>query len=399
MTALPAFRSRNYRLFFAGQLISLIGTWMQQIAMTWLTYRLTDSTVMLGLVSFASQIPILLFGPLAGVWNDRTNRHRLMILTQFLALLQAVMLFVLTLTGTANPPLLVMLAFMLGCINAVDMPTRQAFVAQLVEHRNDLPNAIGLNSFLMNSARFIGPALAGLIVATAGEAICFLINALSYLAVLLALLAMRLAPQAPGHGLSTWLALKAGFGYARTHPRIRVTLLLVACFSFFITPYAVMMPVFARDLFSGNAETYGYLIGSAGLGSLCAAVFLAYRGGRHAGTGLDRIVARAAISGGTALACFTLAPSLPATFPWLAILGFSVVITAAGSNTLVQIDVEEAFRGRVMAIFSTAFLGIAPLGSLSVGWIGAQFGVRPTLFGCGVVALLAGAAYRRRIAG
>jgi len=397
MSALPAFRSRNYRLFFAGQLISLIGTWMQQIAMTWLAYRLTDSTAMLGLVGFAGQIPILLFSTPAGVWNDRLDRRRLLLLTQFFSMVQAITLYALTVSGGITPTLLVILAFLLGCINAVDLPARQAFVSQLVNAKADLPNAIGLNSFLMNGSRFIGPALAGLIVALAGEATCFLLNAISYLGVLAALAAIRTAPRPRRQHQPAWAALRAGLDHAFRHPRIRLTLLMIASFSFLVTPYAVMMPVFARDIFHGDAGTYGFLISSAGGGSLFAALFLALRGGTRAAAGLDRLVAGTAVAGAAALVGFTLVPTIILAYPLLAILGFAAVLTVAGSNTLIQLDVAEDYRGRVMAIFSTAFLGIAPLGSLAVGALGAAVGVRPTLFACGLLALLAGFVYRRRV--
>jgi len=399
-TLLPAFRSRNYRLFFTGQLISLIGTWMQQIAMIWLAYRLTDSAAMLGLVGFASQIPILLFSTLAGVWTDRLDRRRLLLWTQFFSLLQALALFALTLTGAVTPAFLVILAFLLGCINAIDLPARQAFVAQLVEDKADLPNAIGLNSLLMNGSRFVGPTLAGLIVATAGEAACFLINALSYLGVLIALSAIRLKPRAV-RSQPALTALRAGLRYAFQHPQIRSSLFLVAGFSFFVTPYTVLMPVFAREIFHGAADTYGFLIGSAGIGSLCAAVFLALRGRNGISAGLDKLVAQATFTAGIALASFvlvaTLSPVLLWAYPLLSILGFSAVLTIAGSNTLIQTEVEEDFRGRVMAIFSTAFMGIAPLGSLVVGAIGETFGVRPTLFACGLLALALGITNLRQL--
>ncbi|MEW6164531.1 MAG: MFS transporter [Pseudomonadota bacterium] len=397
MRFLPALRSRNFRLFFAGQLISLIGTWMQQIAMVWLAYRLTDSAAMLGLVGFASQIPILLFSTLAGVWNDRLDRRRLLLGTQALAMLQAMLLFGLTATELVTPAALVALAFLLGCINAVDLPARQAFVAQLVVDKSDLPNAIGLNSLLMNGSRFIGPTLAGLIVATAGEAACFLINAVSYLAVLLALAAIRTAVAPPPRAQPALAALRAGLAYAFGHPRIRLPLLMVAGFSFFVTPYAVLMPVFARTIHHGGADTYGFLIGSAGVGSLCAALFLALRGGRRAIAGLDRLVAFATLAGGAALASFALAPTLAWAYPLLALLGFAVVLTAAGSNTLIQSEVAEEYRGRVMAIFSTAFLGVAPLGSLAIGATGELLSVRPTLFLCGLLALGLGIAYLRQL--
>ena len=393
----PAFQSRNFRLYFVGQLISLVGTWMQHIAMVWLAYRLTDSAAVLGLVGFASQVPILLFSIPAGVWNDRLDRRKLLLLTQFLSMLQALIMFTLTITDSVTPMLIIALAFMLGCINAVDLPARQAFIAQMVPDKLDLPNAIGLNSFLMNGSRFIGPALAGLIVASAGEAACFLINGLSYLGVIAALAAIRPAPRLPHAVQSAWSALRAGIDHAIAHPRIRLTLLLVAGFSFFVSPYVVMMPVFARDLFQGDARTYGFLVGTAGLGSVCAAMLLAWRGGKRAAVGLDRMVGRTALTGGLALASLAFVPSIHLAYPLLMVLGFSVVLTAAGSNTLIQIDVEEEYRGRVMAIFSTAFLGIAPLGSLMVGTLSEVQGVRPTLFACGVLAFIAGLAYRRRM--
>ncbi len=393
----PAFQSRNFRLYFGGQLISLAGTWMQHIAMIWLAYRLTDSAAMLGLVGFASQVPILLFSIPAGVWNDRLDRRRLLLLTQFLSMLQALIMFGLTISDNVTPPMIIALAFMLGCINAVDLPARQAFIAQLVPDKLALPNAIGLNSFLMNGSRFVGPALAGMIIAAAGEAACFLINGLSYLGVIAALAAIRPTPRRPHAIQSAWSALRAGIDHAIAHPRIRLTLLLVASFSFFVSPYVVMMPVFARDLFQGDARTYGFLVGTAGIGAVGAALLLAWRGGKRAATGLDRMVGRTALTGGLALAGLAFVPSIHLAYPLLIVLGFSIVLTAAGSNTLIQIDVEEEYRGRVMAIFSTAFLGIAPLGSLLVGTLSEVQGVRPTLFACGLLAFLAGLAYRRRM--
>jgi MFS family permease len=394
---LPAFKSRNYRLFFAGQLISLVGTWMQQIAMTWLAYRLTDSSAMLGLVAFAGQIPILLFSTFAGVWTDRLDRRRLLMATQALSMAQALLLSVLTLLQLVAPSLLVALAFLLGCINAIDLPARQAFVAQLVTDRADLPNAIGLNSFLMNGSRFVGPALAGLLLATAGEAACFLANAVSYFAVLLALAAIRLTPQPSRARQPAIDALRAGLGYAFRHPRIRLPLLMVAGFSFFVTPYAVMMPIFARDIFSGDAKTYGFLIASAGFGSLSAALFLALRGGRGSAAGLDRLVALATLCGGILMTSFSLSTTQQLAFPLLAALGCSVILAVAGSNTLLQTEVEEDYRGRVMALFSTAFLGVAPLGGLAVGTLAEAFGVRWTLFACGLCATALGIVYRQQL--
>lgn len=397
MSRFPALRSRNYRLFFAGQLVSLIGTWMQQIAMSWLAYRLTDSAAMLGLMGFAGQVPILLFGTIAGVWNERLDRRRLLLWTQGLSMLQATLLFALASTDSATPALLLALALLLGCINAMDMPARQAFVAQLVADKADLPNAIGLNSFLMNASRFVGPALAGLLVAAYGEAACFLLNALSYLAVLLALAAIRVGPRPPARQQAAWHALREGLAYAFGHPQIRLPLLMIAGFSLLVTPYAVMMPVYARDLFQAGADTYGFLIASAGIGSLSASLFLALRGGRRIVAGLDRLVALATLSGGTLLAAFAFVPTATLAYPLLAMLGCSVILVAAGSNTLIQIAVAEEYRGRVMALFSTAFLGMAPLGSLAVGGLVSVFGVRPVLCSCGLLAAGLGLLYRQQL--
>lgn len=398
MPALPAFRSRNYRLFFAGQLVSLIGTWMQQIALGWLAYRLTDSAFMLGLVSFAGQIPILLFSAASGVWIDRLDRRRLLLCTQALSMLQAGALTVLAFTQSATPSTLVLLAMLLGCINAIDLPTRQVFVTELIEDKAHLANAIGLNSFLMNGSRFVGPAIAGLIVATAGETVCFLINTLSYLAVLAALAAIRTTPRAPPPKEPALTALKAGLDYAFRHPQIRLTLTLVASFSFLVTPYAAMMPVFARDFFTGGADTYGFLIGSAGGGSLFAALFLALRGGQQRkGEGLDRITAAAALGGGVALSLFAVTHDLRLAYPLLTLLGFCVVTVGAGCNVLIQTLVAENYRGRVMALYSTAFLGIAPLGSLAAGTAGTLVGVRETLTACGLLTTLLAIRHARRL--
>ena len=392
---LRALRSRNYRLYFLGQLVSMAGTWMQQIAMVWLAYRLSHSAFVLGAVGFASQIPVLFFASVGGVWIDRLDRRRLLLWTQALAMGQALVLALLAWQEWSTPGLLIGLALLLGCINALDMPTRQALAAQLVDDPEDLPNAIALNSLLMNSARFVGPALAGLVVAAVGEAICFLLNALSYLAVLAALFAIRLPAQtATTRGKSTLQALADGFRYVRQHRPILFSLALVACVSFFATPYAVMMPLFAREIFNGDASTYGLLVGSAGAGSLLASLTLA---GRSDGISLDRWVSRSAPAVGFFLVLFALSPNRWVAIPLLVMMGFVVIITIAGSNTLIQMRVDDHYRGRVMAIFSMAFLGIAPLGSLTVGSLVHGLGVRPVLVVCGLLTLTAGLVYRHLV--
>lgn len=392
---LRALQSRNYRLYFCGQLVSLAGTWMQQVAMSWLAYRLTGSAFVLGLIALGSQLPILIFAPLGGLWSDRYDRRKVLLWTQTLSLLQAVLLTVLTWNNLITPSLLVALALFLGCINAADVPARQAFSVQLVDNRDDLPNAIALNSFIMNAARFVGPGLAGFIVTIAGETVCFLLNALSYLAVLLALAAIRSAPRRDGENLPALQALREGFSYAFAQPAIRTALLLVACISFFVAPYTVLMPLFAKEIFNGDARTFGLLLSSAGIGALGASVNLARRSSID---GLDRFIAKTAIGAGLAILLFTATKQIWLAYPALMVLGFCLISTIAGNNTMVQTRVDNHFRGRVMSIFSMSFLGIAPLGSFLVGSVAHLIGVRPTLAACGLLTVTVGLIYRRSLA-
>jgi MFS family permease len=387
-----ALGSRDFRIYFVGQTISVAGTWMQQIAMSWLAYRLTDSALVLGLLGFASQVPILLFGPLGGVWSDRWDRRRLMMLTQSLAMLQAMLLAWLAWHNQATPMLLLVLAFGLGCINAIDVPVRQSLVVHLVADRGQLANAIALNSFLMNATRFVGPALAGFIIALASEAVCFLLNAASYLAVLLALGALHARPGGDSSKPALH-ALRDGLRYTFGHPDIRRFLMLVASVSFLVAPYVVLMPVFAKTVYAGDARTLGLLVSSAGAGSLLASVFLATRASIDS---LQRRVPLAAMSAGASLALFAVNSSHALAYHILMIMGFSVVLVAAGSNTLLQTWVRDDMRGRVMATFSMAFLGVAPLGSLAVGSLAHAVGIRPALFVCGLLTVAAGLAQRYR---
>lgn len=392
---LRALRSYNYRCYFLGQLVSMAGTWMQQIAMSWLAYRLTGSAALLGTIGFASQLPILLFGALGGVWSDRFDRRRVLLWTQSLSMIQALLLAVLTWRGWINAPLLVLLAFGLGCINALDMPARQSIAVKLVDDKDDLPNAIALNSFMMNSTRFVGPALAGFLIALTGEVVCFLLNALSYLAVILALLAMHWRPQpVQGERQETWAALRQGVDYCRGHRPIRSLLLIVAAVSFFITPYGVLMPLVTREIFGGDARIFGLLVGFGGVGALGASLYLASRAGVDE---LPRTLAFSVPLAGVALTAFILSPSLFLAYPAVMLLGFCTIVTVAGSNTLIQFHVSDALRGRVMALFSIAFLGVAPLGSLAIGLVAEALGVRVTLAACGLLILAGCLIWGRRL--
>lgn len=383
---LRALRSHDFRLYFTGQFISLAGTWMQQIAMSWLAFRLTHSAFVLGLIGFASQAPILAFGGFGGVWSDRVDRRRLLMWTQSLALFQALLLAGLAWKGWITPHLLVLLAFILGCINAMDLPARQSFVVHLVEDRKDLPNAIALNSMLINTTRFIGPGLAGFVVALTGEAVCFLLNAVSYLAVLLALRGIR--ARAPGGSdLPALHALKQGYAYVFNHPDIRTCLLLIAAMGLLVTPYVVLMPLYAKDIFGGDASTFGMLVSSAGAGSLLAGLSLARRKSTR---GLRRHIAIASVVSGVALAGFALNRYLVLAYPILMVLGFSIITAIAGGNTMIQTWVRDDMRGRVMATFSMAFLGTAPLGSFAMGSLAHVAGVRPTLLASGLLIMLIG---------
>jgi len=287
----------------------------------------------------------------------------------------------------------VLLAFILGCINAIDLPARQSFVVYLVEDREQLPNAIALNSLLINLTRFVGPALAGFVVAFMGEAVCFLINALSYLAVLLALRGIR-ARAGEGSAIPALRALKEGLNYTFNHPDIRTCLVLIAAMGFLVTPYVALMPIYAKNIFGGDATTFGTLISSTGAGSLMAGLYLARRTSTR---GLRRKVALASVISGAALAVFALNSRLELAYPILMVLGFSMIIAIAGGNTMIQTWVRDDMRGRVMATFSMAFLGTAPFGSLAAGSLAHAVGVRPTLLACGLLAMLIGLIHTHRL--
>ena len=368
-----ALYSRNYRLFFGGQGISLIGTWMQQIAMSWLVYRISNSVFLLGLVGFSSQISSLFFSPFAGVLSDRWNRHHILIVTQSLAMIQAFILASLTLMGIIAAPHLIILSVFLGLVNAFDMPTRQAFVVEMVEKREDLGNAIALNSFLFNGARLVGPSIAGVLISILGEGMCFLLNGVSFLAVILALLAMKMASNKKDSEKTEVLpGLKEGFIYAFGFPPIRSILFFIGWISLVGTANTTLMPVFARDILHGDSKTYGFLMGAIGVGAIIGAIFLA---SRKSVVGLGRIIVIASRIFGIGLIFFSLSHILWLSFLLLLLVGFGMMVHMASSNTILQTIVDDDKRGRVMSLYATAFMGMAPLGSLVggslAGWIGA----------------------------
>ena len=353
-----ALKHRNFRLFVGGQSISLIGTWMQRTAMSWLVYRLTGSTVLLGMVAFADQIPTFFLSPLAGVFIDRWNRHRVLIVTQILSLLQALVVAVLILTDTIAVWHIIVLSLFLGTVNAFDMPTRQAFVVKMVDDRTDLSNAIALNSTMVHVARMVGPSAAGLLVGAFGEGVCFLINAASYVAVIFSLLIMNtIHVEPPGKRMEVFEGLKEGFRYAFGLAPIRTLLLFIAWVSLLGMPYMVLMPVFARDILQGGPQTLGFLMGASGVGALIAALYLA---SRRSVIGLGRIIAMACALLGVSIVAFSLSRSFWLSVVLLLVAGFGTIVQITSSNTILQTLVEEDKRGRVMSLFTMAFMGMVP---------------------------------------
>jgi MFS family permease len=370
-------RHRNYRLFFTGQGISLIGTWMQRIAMSWLVYRLTHSPFLLGVVGFAGLIPTFILSPVAGVMTDRWSRHRILVITQSLAMVQALVLAALVLTGVIAIWQIIALSIFLGIISALDMPSRQSFVVEMVESRDDLPNAIALNSSLFNAARLVGPSVAGVLIAAVGEGVCFLINGLSYIAVIAALLAMRIVPAETGPSRASIVhELKTGLAYAFGLAPIRAILLLLSMVSLVGMPYTVLMPVFAKDILHGGSRTYGFLMAAAGVGALMGAGYLA---SRRSVLGLGRTIVLAACLFGGGLILFSQSRWLWLSLALLVLSGFGMMVQMASSNTVIQTIVDDDKRGRVMSFYAMTFAGMAPFGSLLAGWTAQRIGAPWTL--------------------
>lgn len=393
---LRALRHRNYRLFFLGQSISLIGMWISQITIGWLVYRLTDSALLLGVVTFAGQVPAFLLSPLAGVMVDRWDRRTTLLVTQAMMMISAGALAFMTFTGIVSFPAVLILAIIDGIGKAFDIPARQALVVALIEDRADLTNAIALNSSMFHGARLIGPSVAGVLIAAFGEAICFAIGSAGYVFIITALLMIRLHP-VPRQGPSRHVLhdLREGFRYAMAHPTIRAMMLLVAVVSLCGAPHQMLLPVFAKDVLNGDSVTLGLLMGSSGLGALCGAFFLA---SRPSALGLMRVVAVATTIFGSALIAFGLSGALPASMILMAIVGFGMLLTHAGSNTVVQTVVEDRKRGRVMSLFVMSFMGMMPLGGLIAGQATQMIGAPITVIIGGALVLTISAVFFTKIA-
>jgi MFS family permease len=385
---LRALRHRNFQLFFGGQLISLIGTWMQSVAQSWLVYRLTGSSLLLGSTGFASQIPVFLVAPIGGIVADRFNRHRVVIITQITSMILAFILAALTLTRKVHVWHIFVLAALLGIVNAFDIPARQSFLVDMVG-KEDLMNAIALNSSMFNGARIVGPAVAGILVASIGEGWCFFANAVSYIAVIIGLLLMNLPPRFHRPPLGSPLEhMIEGFGFVRRTAPIRAILLLLGLVSLVAMPYTVLMPVFADKILHGGARGLGILMGVTGVGALLGALTLATRRGVY---GLGRWVAFACAGFGISLLLFAFSRHFWLSAALLLPVGFCMMLEMSSSNTLIQAMVPDHLRGRVMAVYSMMFMGMAPFGALLGGALADRVGA-PITVSMGAIACLGGAA-------
>jgi MFS family permease len=377
-----ALRHRNFKLFFFGQGISVIGTWMTRLATTWLVYRLTHSALLLGIVSFAGQIVSFALGPLAGVWVERLNRRKLLVWTQAAAAVQSLAMAALTLAHVITLPEIIALAVLQGLINAFDMPARQSFLVQMVEDRNDLSNAIAINSSMVNGARLIGPAIAGVVIAAVGEGWCFLIDGASYLAVIASLLMMHIVPSNTSFNAASMLEqIREGWDYVRSFWPIRTILLLFALISLMGYPYVVLLPIFAAQVLHGGPATLGWLSGASGTGALVSALSLAVR---KSVAGLARMLQIAAAMLGCALMLFGLSHTLWLSLLLMVLVGFGLIQVASVSNTLIQSLVTEDKRARVMSYYTMAFFGAAPFGSLMAGALAHRIGAPHAVFITGV---------------
>jgi len=388
--ALRALRHRNFRTYYAGQAISMIGTWVQSIANTWLAWELSGSTAITGLVGFVAHIPMLVVAPFAGVLGDRFDKRRMLFIVQSLLIVQSVTLAVLVGFGLITVPLLVGIVFVIGLLNAVETPTRQSFFVQLIDDRADLPNAIALNSVLMNATRLVGPALGGILIAATSETVCYTVNAILTIAVLVSLANIRIAEIADANirKAGSFLAqLMEGWRYAFGMPVIRALLVIIGVISFTISPYVTLMPAIVVKSFQGGSELVGYFIASVGLGAFIGALRLAARKNVR---GMAKWIAIAAIIAGAATAGFSFSRNVWLSLACMAVLGFGFITAGATINTILQSIVDDDKRSRVVALYTASFIGAAPLGHLTSGWLAAHIGAPHTFLINGSVCLVAG---------
>src|SRR5688572_6662689 len=392
---LRALRHRNFRIFTIGQSLSLIGTWMQQVAVGWLVYRMTESALLLGVVGFVSQGPGFLIAPFAGELADRYNKRRMVIVTQTVMMVQALVLALLILTGHITIGWIVVLMAVLGAATGFDIPTRQSFLIEMVDDRADLPNAIALNSSIFNAARLVGPAIAGFAIAALGEGWVILLNGISYIAVIAGLLSMRMPRRAqPRHHGAVLRRMREGFVYAFAFEPIRAVLTLVATVSLLGVSFSVLLPIMATDVLGGGPGTLGLLMSATGLGALAGALFLA---SRRTVVGLGRVIVFCAILFGASLVLFAFARSLALALPLLMLAGFGMMAQMASSNTVLQTIVDDDKRGRVMSFYTMAFMGTAPLGSLLLGYAAGFVGAPAAIAMGGCACILAGTFFYRRL--
>jgi len=383
-----AFKSRNYRLYFSGQSISLIGTWMQKTAVSWVIYTLTHSTLMLGVTLFASQFPSFLFSLYGGVVSDRYNRYKVLLTTQLLSLVQAILLAVLVLLKHYEVWEILSLSVVLGVINAFDVPARQSLVYEMIDDKDDLPNALALNSSMVNLSRLIGPGIAGIILEKVGDGACFLLNALSFVAVITSLLMMRLPKYiSKPHTKNVFGELKEGYSYIRRTPEILFVIIMLMFISLFVLPYSTLIPFYARDVFHGTASTFGIIDSFIGLGAFSGAIFLA---SIRPGHNLKKILAINTLVFGAGLVLFSHENHYILALLFSALAGFGMMSQITISNTLLQTTADVKMRGRVISFYAMAFFGMQPLGGLIIGYVSKIIGTKNTMLGEGVIALIIG---------
>jgi MFS family permease len=393
---LRAFAYPNYRLFFGGQIVSLTGSWISMTATNWLVYRLTGSAMALGVVGFAGQFPGFVMGPFAGAFLDRWDRHRVLIVTQTLSMVQSFALALLTFTGHITVPAIIALNGIQGIVNAFDMPARQAFLPTMISDREDLANAIAMNSSMFNAARLIGPSVAGFMIATAGEAWCFLTDGVSYFAVIIALLAMKDVRRLhrPAAQASIMQHLVEGWRYVAGFRPIRSLMLQLAWLCLVVMPFSVLMPVFADKILDGGPNTLGFLMGASGLGAMSGALWLTTR---KSVIGLGRVILVNTIVFGVGLIGFSMSRWLWVSLVFMTIAGFGMMVQMASTNTVIQTIVDEEKRGRVMSFYTMSFLGTAPFGSLLAGWLSTRIGAPETVMLSGVLCIATAAWFAREL--